>query len=84
MKLRYADRDQEPAEGQRTAFYMNGRLYFLTGVAAETGDTVTFRKREVIAADAPTPPENLPQTGGDTTSLYDVPAPIETVKDQPK
>lgn len=55
MKLRYADRNQEPAEGQRTAFYSDGRLYFLTGVASETADTVTFYRREVVEGEAATP-----------------------------
>jgi hypothetical protein len=73
MKLKYADRDQEPAEGQRTAFYMNDRLFLLTGVAAETDDTVTFYKREVISADA-APPANQPPAGGAIRAIYDVPA----------
>lgn len=59
MKLRYADRAQEPAEGQRTAFYMNDRLYFLTGVVAETDTSVTFTKREVVSDD-PGPAEEPP------------------------
>lgn len=56
MKLKYADRNQEPAEGQRAAFYMNDRLYFLTGIASETEETVTFYKREVISDAANQPP----------------------------
>lgn len=59
MKLRYADRAQEPAEGQRAAFYMNDRLYFLTGVVAETDYSVTFAKREVVSDD-PVPADEPP------------------------
>ena len=70
MKLRYADFDQEPGEGQRVAFYMNDRLFFLTGIAEETETTVTFRNREVIAADDE--PANTPPEYGDTTMNFTV------------